>query len=316
VRLLTISALVVAVGCVAAPAAAQAVNRSANAPHSVRAEHPLATVVVEYPFGQLAVASDGTLYYVDREHGQIDEVTRSGPRTVISSLAGTPAPRGSIAGLSGLSITKDAIWFTSGNGLYRASLSGRAVRSAGSVPGAVHLDILADGTIYFTTATAIFERAPGGPTERVAGGSTIDFAEQQAGPRRASGETINPNGIVSVSPHDFYFTNENNLYLVDNGIATMLKPRFEFFNGELATGAEGTYGICDWSVCRIAGRAFRQLFKLPEPVNGAFAAPDALAVSPSGSFYISYSDQSVPAKAGIIELSPTGRVVAVVVSRP
>jgi hypothetical protein len=58
-----------------------------------------------------------------------------------------------------------------------------------------------------------------------------------------------------------------------------------------------------------------QLFKLPEPVNGVFAAPDALAVSPSETFYISYSDQSLPGKAGIVELSPQGKIVAVVASR-
>ena len=96
----------------------------------------------------------------------------------------------------------------------------------------------------------------------------------------------------------------------------MLEPQFEFFNGELAAGTgRTTYGICNWSVCRVAGRAFTELFKLPEPINGASAAPDAFAVSPSGSFYIAYSNQSSPAKAGIVELWPKGKVVAVVASR-
>jgi len=314
VRLLTISALIVAVGCAASPSVAQSVNSGTSALRVAPAERGAGDV--EYPFGQLSVASDGTLYYVDRDHDQIDEVTPSGPRTVLRSLDGTAALSGSIAGLSGLSVTENAMWFTAGNGLYRASLAGRGVHRYGSAPGAVDLDVLTDGTTFFTTDTAIFERAPGGQAERVAGGSTIDFAEQQAGPQRALGEAINPDGIAGINSHAFYFTNENNLYLVDNGIATMLKPRFEFFNGELAVGAKGTiYGICRWSVCLIAGRAFTELFKLPDPVNGAFAAPDALAVSPSGSFYISYSDQSSQAKAGIVELSPKGRVVAVVASR-
>jgi hypothetical protein len=111
-------------------------------------------------------------------------------------------------------------------------------------------------------------------------------------------------------------TNENNLYLVDNGTPAMLKPRFEFFNGELAAGPGGIiYGVCNWSICRIAGRVFTQLFKLPEPINGSFAAPDALAVSPTGSFYISYSNQSSQVKAGIVELSPKGKPLAVVASR-
>ncbi|HUC15558.1 MAG TPA: hypothetical protein VMS00_13995 [Acidimicrobiales bacterium] len=99
-------------------------------------------------------------------------------------------------------------------------------------------------------------------------------------PQRASEETIDPAGIVGVNRHAFYFSNENNLYLVDDGIATTLGPRLEFFNGELAAGTGGTnYGICNWSVCRVEARAFTELFKLPEPVNGAFAAPDAFAVS-------------------------------------
>jgi len=322
-RLLANAALVAVVGCVATPSVAQTVNSGTSALRVAPTERQVAAREIEYPFGQLSVASNGTLYYVDREQGQIDAVTPNGPRTVLSSLDGAAAPSGSIAGLSGLiaglsglSVTKSAMWFTAGNGLYHASLTGRGVRRAGSVPVTVDLDVLNDGTTFFTTTTAIFERNPGGLTERVAGGSTIDFAEQQAGPQRALGESIDPVGFVAVNSHAFYFTNENNLYLVDNGISTMLRPRSEFFNGELASGAKGTvYGICRWSVCRIEGRAFTELFKLPEPIKGAFAAPDALAVSQSGSFYISYSDQSSQAKAGIVELSPNGRVVAVVASR-
>jgi hypothetical protein len=284
--------------------------------HPARADRLDAIGEVEYPFGELSVANNGTLFYVDRGHGQIDLVTARGPRAVLSSLDGTAAPHGSIPGLSGLSVTNNAIWFTAGDSLYQASLSGRDVRRDGSVPGAVDLNALNDGTTFFTTRTAIFERGSGGPTERVAGGSSTDFVQQQAGPQRAVDEEIYPASIVGVSPHAFYFTNENNLYFVDNGVATMLKPRFEFFNGELASGPGGSiYGICNWWVCRVAGRGFTKVFKLPEPVNGAFAAPDAFAVSPSGSFYISYSDQSSQAKAGIVELSPKGKVVAIVASR-
>jgi hypothetical protein len=283
---------------------------------NVGAERLAAAGDVEYRFGQLSVTSDGTLYYVDRERGQIDEVTASGPRTVLNSLNGTAAPIGSIAALSGLSLTAKAMWFTAGNSLYQASLNWRVVRREGSAPGTVDLYALSDGTIFFTTASAIFERGPGGLTERVAGGSTTDFAEQQPGPHRSLGEAINPEGLVAVSPRSFYFTNENNLYLVDNGIAVMFKPRFKFFNGELAAGPGGAiYGICNWSICRIADGRFTDLFKLPEPIDGAFGAPDALAVSPSGSFYISYSNQSSPVKAGIVELSPKEKMLAVVASR-
>ena len=127
-----------------------------------RAEGLAPIGMVEYPFGQLSVASDGTLYYVDRADGQIDEITAGGPRTFLSSLSGRAVPSGSIAGLSGLSVTNNAMWFTAGDGLYQASLGGRAVRRDGSVPGAVDLDVLGDGTTFFTTATAIFEGALGG----------------------------------------------------------------------------------------------------------------------------------------------------------
>jgi hypothetical protein len=282
---------------------------------NVRAERAATADDVEAPFGQLSLTSDGALYYVDREHGQIDEVTASGPRLVLSSLNGTSAASGSIAELSGLSLTAKVMWFTVGGSLYRASLDGREVRRQGSVSGAIDLYALPDGTVLFTTARSIFERSPSGRTERVAGGSATDFVEQQGGPHRALGEAINPESVVAVSPQSFYFTNENNLYLVDDGIAAMVKPRFKFFNGELAAGPGGTlYGICDWSICRIAERTFTALFKLPEPVAGAFAAPDALAVSPSGSFYISYTNQSSPVKAGIVELSPNGKFLGVVAS--
>lgn len=273
------------------------------------------TESVEYPFGQVSVSPDGILYYVDRQFGQIDQVTPSGARVVLSSLDGRAAPRGSISGLSGLYLTKDAMWFTAANGLYKATLAGQDVRRVADAPGAVGLDVLPDGTAYFTTATAVFE-VRDGRTALVAGGTTVGFAEQQAGPHPATEEAINPKGVAGVSAQAFYFTNENRLYLVQRGVATMFGPESSFFNGELVTTISGRiYGICDWQMCRISGHAVSQLFKLPEPVHGVFAAPDALAVSPSGSFYISYSDQSLPGKAGIVELSPTGKVVAVVASR-
>jgi hypothetical protein len=271
---------------------------------------------LEYPFGQLSVSNNGTLYYVDRQYGQVDEVTPSGAQVVLSSLEPTAAPKSSIPGLSGLSLTKNAMWFSAANSLYEASPTGRDVRRLGEVPGAVDLEVLPDGTIYFTTTTAIFERAPDGHTTHVAGGTTIGFAQQQAGPQPATEVAINPDGIAGVSPDEFYFTNENRLYLVERGVATIFGPQFSFFNGELAINPKGViYGLCDWHMCRISGQHVTQLFELPEPVKGVFAAPDALAVSPSGTSYISYSDQSLPGKAGIVELSPHGKIVAVVAAR-
>jgi hypothetical protein len=275
-----------------------------------------ATSGTEYAFGQLSVSTNGALYYVDRGYGQVDAVTPNGAHVVLSSLNTAAAPKRSVPGLSGLSLTKDAMWFTAANGLYEASLTGRDVRRLGDVPGAVDLEVLADGTTYFTTTMAIFERAPDGHTTHVAGGTTVGFAQQQAGPQPATEVAINPEGVAGVSPDEFYFTNENRLYLVERGVATIFGPQFSFFNGELATTPKGVvYGLCNWHMCRISGHMVTQLFKLPEPVNGVFAAPDALAVSPSETFYISYSDQSLPGKAGIVELSPQGKIVAVVASR-
>ena len=96
---------------------------------------------LEYPFGQLSVSNNGTLYYVDRQYGQVDEVTPSGAQVVLSSLEPTAAPKSSIPGLSGLSLTKNAMWFTAANSLYEASPTGRDVRRLGEVPGAVDLEV-------------------------------------------------------------------------------------------------------------------------------------------------------------------------------
>jgi hypothetical protein len=272
--------------CASVLALALAVGANAPSGHVAASQGVPGTSSTEYPFGQLSVSSNGALYYVDREYGQVDEVTPSGAHVVLGSLEATAAPKRSIPGLSGLSLTKNAMWFTAANSLYEASPTGRDVRRVGDVPAAVDLEVFADGTTYLTTMTAIFERAPDGRTTHVAGGTTIGFAEQQAGPQPAT------------------------------EVATIFGPQFSFFNGELAVNSKGViYGLCDWHMCRISGQRVTQLFELPEPVKGVFAAPDALAVSPSGTFYISYSDQSLPGKAGIVELSLQGKIVAVVASR-
>lgn len=269
----------------------------------------------EYPFGQVAVSSKGDLYYVDRESGRVDEVTPNGTRTVLRTLNDRGAPSGPVPGLSGLSVAKRAMWFTAGDALYRASLSGKGPRKVGPAPGAVDLDVLSDGTAYFTTTSGVFE-ARDGRTTRVAGGGALGFAQQQVGAHLATKEDIAPTGVAGTGPHSFYFTNENRLYLVRSGMATVEAARFDFFNGELAVSSSGAvYGICDWHMCRVSGQDISQLFTLPEPVSGAFAAPDALAVSPSGDFYISYSDQSLPPKAGIEMVSSAGKLLAVVASR-
>jgi hypothetical protein len=271
----------------------------------------------EYPFGQLSVAAIGSLYYVDREHGQIDEATAVGSRIVLSSLHGAVASSQSIAGLSGLFVSGRSIWFTARNGLYEASLAGRGVRRVGSAPGAIDLDLSSDGTVYYTTTSAVFEESPPGPPRRVAGGGRIGFAEQSVA-QQATAESLMPVSIANASGQGFYFVNENILYLVKSGVAYMLRqPSFNFFNGELATDAEGAvYGICGWSICRIQGRTAVELFRLPSRVNGGFLAPDALAVAPNGSFDVSYSNQaSQGTRTGIVELSPSGRVIRVVESR-
>jgi hypothetical protein len=289
------------------------------------AQHDSATATggLEYPFGSVSVTPDGVLYYVDRQYGQIDEVNGHRSRIVLSSLPGTAAPSESIPGLSGLVVTKRSIWFTATGGLYEATLAGRDVHRIGSAPGAVNLDVLADGTILYSTSGAytatagVYERTVNGTRLRVAGGGAVPFAEQSLGEHPATAlEDINPGNLVGVNAHTFYFVNENDLYLVDGGEASMLRPQQAFFNGELAAGGGGAiYGICDLSLCRINGHTFTPLFKLPTRINGIFAAPAGLAISARGAFYISYSSQSVPGRAGIVELSTAGKIIGVAVSR-
>jgi hypothetical protein len=279
-----------------------AVPSSAEALATRGARQLVAVDATQYPFGQLSVGSHGTLYYVDRQSDQIDDITKSGSHVVITMYVP----------VSGLSVTNDAIWFAANGILYTSSLDGRNLHPVGKVPGAVDLDVLPDGTIYYSTASAIYERSPSGVTTHVAGGTTVDFAEQFGKPQPAIDEMINPTGVVGVNSDAFYFTNENDLYFVEHGKSTILRPLLDFFNGELARTPSGTlYGICHWYICRIEGKTFRQLFHFPEPIDGSFAEPDAFAVSPSGSFYISYADQSSPTRPGIAEISSNGKVTAV-----
>ena len=271
----------------------------------------------EYPFGGMSVAPDGTLYYVDRWYGRIDEVTAGASSVVLSSLrGGAPADR-SIRGLGGLAVAAGSLWFTAGGGLYRATLDGRDVRRLGMVPGATRLAVLADRTVLYTTASAVYERAPNGRVARVAGGGTIPFREQVGEHRATALADLSPVSVAGVSAQVFYFTNENNLYRVDRGEAEMLRPLLDFSNGELASGPRGSvYGICQWAMCRIRGHTFTRLFRLPTRIGGRFTAPDALAVSPAGSFYVSYSSQSgTTGTAGIAELTATGHVDRIVTSR-
>ena len=271
----------------------------------------------EYPFGGVSVAPDGALYYVDRWYGRIDEVTAGGWRVVLSSLRGGAAADRSIRGLNGLAVAARSLWFTANGSLYRATLDGRDVRRAGAAPGALQPAALADGTVFYTTATAVYERAPDGRVARVAGDGTIPFDEQVGEHPATALADLSPVSVAAASPQIFYFVNENDLYRVDRSEAEMLRPLGGFFNGELASGRHGSiYGICQWMICRIQGHAFTRLFRLPTRIGGKFAAPDALAVSPTGSFYVAYSSQSAPTgTAGIVELTATGHVDRIITSR-
>lgn len=279
---------------------------------------------IEYPFGAMSVAADGTLYYVDREYGQIDEATAHGPRVVLSSLHGGTARGRSIAGLSGLSAAGNSLWFTAAGALYRTTLGGGEPRRVGAAPGAVNLDVLDDGTVLYTTSGArstsagVFELVDDRPAVRIAGGGILASAQQLAAehPANALGD-LAPVDVVSQSADTFYFVNDNNLYLVQDGQAMTLRPLGDFFNGELAASPNGVlYGVCGWRICRIRGRTFTPLFRLTTRIGGTFVAPDAIAVSPTGSFYLAYSSQSEPtAHTGIVELSASGKLARIVVSR-
>jgi hypothetical protein len=284
----------------------------------------VAAMASEYPFGALSVAADGTLYYVDRQRGQIDEATGWATRLALSSLRGGTEAGQSIAGLSGLFVADGALWFSAAGSLYKATLRGGQVRRVGEALGAFNLDVLPDGTVLYTTSGArttsagVFERIDRRAPRRVAGGGTVAFNEQLVGEHPATAlADIDPVNVVGVSRHVFYFVNENNLYLVEHGQATALRPLGEFFNGELAAVSHGVvYGICGRQICRIRGRTVTPLVKLPTRVGRTFVAPDALAVSPTGSFYIAYSSQSGPTtNTGIVELTPSGTIARIVVSR-
>jgi hypothetical protein len=166
---------------------------------------------------------------------------------------------------------------------------------------------------------ADYELSESGSDERIAGGGEVAWNEQ-ATPHPATAEALNPVHLVATGNRSFDFVNENVLYRVVDGVATQIDRPGSFFNGELAHGpGNAVFGVCDWAICRIDGTKVTQLFSLVDhftkAVPGDFIAPCGLAVGPTGTFYLSYSDQSSRGHAGVVELSKHGQVVRYVTTR-
>lgn len=269
------------------------------------------------PFGDLSVAGDGSLYFLDLEYGQIDELTPDGPRIVLSSLSGGTSPNQSIPALSGLFVTAHNLWFTAQGSIYEATLSGRHLLSVGSAVGALNLDVLNGGTtIFYSTNQGVFEEGVEGPAREVAGGGRLGPGEwTNGGPATEAAESAG--SLVAISPTSFDFTTGDNLLaIVRNGSMWEYRGAVDFFNGEMTQSTSARiYAICGWSMCRIDGSSYSPIFRIATHAEGDFVAPTSLAVAPNGDFYEAFTNQTVPQKTGILEMSPSGRLIAVVVSR-
>jgi hypothetical protein len=268
------------------------------------------------PFGKLAVASNGTLYYDDLEYGQLDEMTPSGPRILLSSLSGGSNANNSIEGLGGLSVTSYGLFFTSYDSIYESTLAGKDAFPVASGAEATDIDVLRNGTIYYATSNGIYYVGTSGKSSQVAGGGDLGPGRWKSG-LPASQAAIQPEGLVGVSASKFYFTTaDNDLDIVQNGAMSENRGQVDFFNGEMTSTTGGTiYAICGWSMCKITGSTFTPVFRIPTKVDGAFVAPSAVAAAPHGDFYESFTSQSSPGIAGILEMSSTGKLIRVLVTR-
>ena len=186
-------------------------------------------------------------------------------------------------------------------------------------PRAIDLDVTAAGINRYSTETGDYELTASGTDQRIAGGGDVPWVEQGS-PHRATAEAVNPVHLAAAGAFSFDFVNENVLYRVVNGIATQLDGPGSFFNGEFADGIGNVlYGVCGWAICRIDGTTVTELFSLTgrftKAIPGDFVAPCGLAVGPGGTFYLSYSDQSSNGNAGVLELSPKGKVERLLITR-
>jgi hypothetical protein len=236
---------------------------------------------------------------------------------LLSSLAGGSNPNQSIEGLGGLFVTSYGLFFAAEGGIDQATLAGKDIFALGSTFGPVDLDVLRDGTIYYTTSNGVYEIGMSGKSIQVAGGGNLGPGQWRNG-LPATEAAIQPNGLVGVSASKFYFTTaDNGLNVVQNGdMSEYQGGDLNFFNGEMTSAPSGTiYAICGWSMCKMTKSTFAPIFRIPTKVRGTFVAPSDLAIAPNGDFYESFTSQSSPGVAGIFEMSAVGKLLRVLVTR-
>jgi hypothetical protein len=273
------------------------------------------------PFGALAVGRAGRLYIVDEAHDRIDVASPAGSRWRWSTLAGSAH-----LGVTSIAIQGQTVWFAATDGVYRTTLAGGRVQLVDRVSGVTEISALRDGSIYYVTLSGhrgaenvIYLRTPAGKIRRVAGGGSLTFGQERDGQRLVAWP-LSLGGIAAISPQSFYFINLSDLDLATGGRAYILTPRLHFGNGAtLGVAADGTvYAVGNGSLSRVTGRRYTTLFSPLKQLPGGqdeFATPVALAVSPSGGFYVSFSVGKLPPEAGIVELSHTGRLVRIALTR-
>lgn len=101
-----------------------------------------------YLFGQLSFSTGGNLFFVDMQHSQLDEVTNSSLKVIVSMPKVKTSPNVG-EGIRGLSIQGNTLWFSANGSLYRASLDGRNVEHVASVSGVLGVDALSDGDVLY-----------------------------------------------------------------------------------------------------------------------------------------------------------------------
>lgn len=254
----------------------------------------------------LSLGPNGGLYFID--NGRIEVLARNHVHVVLSSLSGSAKSDSSIAGLSGLSATKSLIWFAASGKLYRASLSGHAVRSVPAAPGVARLDATDAGTVVYTTSWAVYEHLADGSNIRIEGGGRVYPDVQRSGMSATSlivqptDAALGPGGGVYVVDLD----RGESLDLVKAGtFYPVTSSGGSFHLGLIVPGPNGVlFGFDGWDFAEINGLTVKVLFPWPH-VEGYFVTPDSIAASSPNTVYVGFSNyaSSPGASSGIVRFT-------------